>query len=168
VLAGAEPVAGTWVSLSADTSQVTALLVALNQHDELDTRATAAGGNGDWPAALDLLSQAGDALDVARGATGQMAGSNDVSGLDDLLDSYADYDAALSALYTAVRDGAQQDSAQVGQLAAAVVDARKKLPANRDALNEFVGEAASATIASEVVDLETARGIVDAAAEGLP
>ena len=72
------------------------------------------------------------------------------------------------ALYTAVRDGAGQDSEQARELAAAVVAARSKLPGDGDALAQFVSDFAGATIASEVVDLETARGMVDAAADDLP
>jgi hypothetical protein len=168
VAGGAQPVSGKWQALSADTTQVTALLVALTSHDAIDSRATAAGGRGDWPDALDLLAQAGDRLTLARGARDQLAASNAVDSLDQLLDGYADYDAALVALYTAVRDGAGQDSEQARELAAAVVAARNKLPADGEALAQFVFDFAGATIASEVVDLETARGTVDAAADNLP
>ena len=159
---------GTWRALAADTSQVTALLVALTEHADIDTRATAAGGTGDWPAALDLLGQGEAALDAARGARDQLAATNDVSALDDLLDAYADYDAALVALYSAVRDGEEQDSQKVRDLAAAVVAARERLPADESALREFVAGMAGAAIAAEVVDLEAARGTVDEAVSNLP
>ena len=43
-----------------------------------------------------------------------------------------------------------------------------KLPADRNALQRFVADFAGATISNEVVDLETARGMVDAAADKLP
>ena len=168
VASGAKPVTGTWQALSADTSQVTALLVALKQHDDIDSRATAAGGRADWQSALDLLAQANDQLTAAHSARDQLAATNDVTSLDQLLDSYRDYDAALVALYTAVRDGATQDSQQARDLAAAVIAARNKLPADDAALNQYIADFAGATIASEVVDLETARGAVDAAAAGLP
>lgn len=165
---GAGPVSGTWRALAADTGQVAALLVALTDHADIDARATAAGGTGDWPAALDQLSQAGAALDRARGARDLLAATNDVSALDDLLDAYADYDAALVALYTAVRDGEEQDSQRVRDLAAAVLAARERLPADETALREFVAGMAGAAIAAEVVDLETARGTVDEAVSNLP
>jgi hypothetical protein len=168
VAAGAAPASGTWRALAAETSQVAALLLALTDHADLDARATEAGGNGDWPAALDLLGQAGAALDLARGARDELAATNDVSTLDDVLDVYADYDATLVALYTAVRDGAEQDSQRVRDLAAAVVAARERLPADETALREFVAGMAGAAIAAEVVDLETARGTVDEAVSNLP
>lgn len=167
VAAGAAPVSATWQALAADTSQVAALLVALTDHADSDTRATAAGGNGDWTAALDALDQSAATLDAAHGARDQLAATNDVSALDDLLNGYADYDAALVALYTAVREGAEQDSQRVRDLAAAVLAARDRIPADETALREFVSGMAGATIADEVVDLETARGTVDEAASNL-
>jgi hypothetical protein len=165
---GAAPVSATWRALAADASQVAALLVALTDHADIDARATAAGGNGDWPAALDLLEQGAAALDVARGARDQLATTNDVSILNDLLRSYADYDSALAGLYGAVRDGAQQDSQRVRDLAQVVIAARQRLPADEPALREFVSGLAGAVIADEVVDLEAARGTVDEAVSNLP
>jgi hypothetical protein len=168
VAGGAGQVSGKWHALADDTRQLAALLAALISHGDFDSRVTAAGGKGDWPAALALLAQAGDQLTAARGARDQLAASNAVDTLDTLLDSSAAYDAALVALYTAVRDGAAQDSQQARQLAAAVVAARNKLPADEAALAQFVSDFAGATISSEVVDLESARGTVDAAADNLP
>ena len=69
IAAGAAPVSATWRALAADTSQVAALLVALTDHAELDARATAAGGAGDWTAALDSLGAGrGDARCCPRRA----------------------------------------------------------------------------------------------------
>src|SRR6185369_12411032 len=88
VISGARPVTGTWQGLSADTSQVNAMLTALRQHDELDTRASAAGGRADWQSALDALAQANDELTAARAVRHELAAANDVTSLDHLLDSY--------------------------------------------------------------------------------
>ena len=168
IAAGAAPVSRTWHGLAADTSQVTALFAALAGHDDLDARATAAGGNADWVGALNLLAQASGQLQLADGLRDQLAAANDVGALDDLLDNYAAYDTALTDLYTAVRDGTSQDSQHARDLAAAVVAARAQLPADRDALQRFVADFAGATISGEVVDLETARGTIDTAADKLP
>jgi hypothetical protein len=168
IASGAAPVSRTWHGLSTDTAQATALLAALTSHDDLDVRATAAGGNADWVGAMNLLAQASGQLQLADGLRDQLVATNDVAALDDLLEGYAAYDTALTDLYTAVRDGTSQDSQHARDLAAAVVSARAKLPADRDALQRFVADFAGATISSEVVDLETARGTVDTAADRLP
>jgi hypothetical protein len=145
-----------------------AVLVDLAAHNDFDTRAAEAGGKAEWQSALDELAQADEQLARARAARDQLAASNDVRALDELLDSYGAYDGALTALYTAVRDGAAQDSQQARDLAAAVVATRAKLPADRDALESYISGFAGATISGEVVELETARGAVDKAAEELP
>jgi hypothetical protein len=168
VLAAATGVPSTWQSLASDTRQVTTLLVALVGHDGLVFRATTAGRQEDWSGALDLLQQGSVSLAAARAVRDKLAKTNDVSTLDDLLNRYDAYDSALVALYTALRDGAAQDSQQVKDLSSAVDRAEAALPADTGALKVIVAEASESSIAGDVVTLEQARGTADEAVASLP
>ncbi len=169
IAAGAAPVSRTWRRAGRRYEPGDRAVRCAGRPRRLSTHGRpAAGGNADWVGALNLLAQASGQLQLADGLRDQLAAANDVGALDDLLDNYAAYDTALTDLYTAVREGTSQDSQHARDLAAAVVAARAQLPADRDALQRFVADFAGATISGEVVDLETARGTIDTAADKLP
>jgi hypothetical protein len=168
VIGAAVPMPAAWHSIAADTREVANLLVALLTHDGLVFRATTAGRQKDWTGALDLLGQGGTSLGQARAVRDHLAASNDVSTLDDLLGRYAAYDAALTDLYTALRDGASLDSQQVQRLSAKVDQAEAGLPADTDALKVVVADASGGSVAEGVVNLEEARGKVTEAVGRLP
>ena len=168
VLAASLPLPITWQTIGGNTRQVTRLIVALLTHDGLVFRATTAGRQQDWDSALTLLGEGGASLNEARAVRDQLARVGDVSTLNDLISRYADYDAALTNLYTALRDGAALDSPTVRALSDAVAQAEAALPADSNALKVVVADASGGAIAEGVVDLEEARGKVSAAVADLP
>jgi hypothetical protein len=168
VIGAAVPMPAEWHVVASDTREVANLLVALLTHDGLVFRATTAGRQKDWAGALDLLGQGETSLGQARAVRDHLAASNDVSTLNDLLSRYAAYDAALTDLYTALRDGASLDSPQVQRLSAMVDQAEAGLPGDTNALKVVVADASGGSVAEGVVNIEEARGKVTEAVSRLP
>ena len=81
------------------------LLEAMNAHDAAVIAATDSGRAGDWDAALASLKEAATPLVTVR-TVREVANAQgaDTSTLDDLLSRLEEYDAALTELYTGLRD----------------------------------------------------------------
>jgi len=150
----------TWPEMAAAARRVTALLESLFRHDGLVFRATTAGRQADWARALELLDEASVPLAEANAIRDALTEQADVSTLSSLLERYADYDAALVALYREIQATGSQDSPQVQALRAEVERTQALLPANNDALRVVVADAAGPAVARGLVDIEQARGAV--------
>ena len=101
--------ARSWDLMKARATLVAGLVGDLQQHDQLVFQATTAGRQSSWSNALDAIDSGGNALDDARaaGATLRAAGAT-TDTLDELITRYANYDAALRALYSYVETNGQE------------------------------------------------------------
>jgi hypothetical protein len=166
-ISAVDPLPETWAAMAADARRVTLLLESFFQHDGLVFRATNAGRQSDWAGALALLEQAAAPLAQVGAIRDTLADEADVSTLDELLRRYADYDAALIALYAEVQRGGTQDSPEVAVLRAEVERTQAALPANNDALRVVVSDAAGPSVAAGLVVIEQARGVVGGVLDAL-
>lgn len=168
LIGAAVPMPGTWHTMSGGGRELSRLLVALLSHDGLVFRATNAGRESDWPAALGLAREAADALADGRSVRDALSLTSEVSTLDDLLGRYSAYDTALEDMYRALRRGADPSSAQVQALRDRVEETASALPADDSDLKSVIEQATGAWIADGVATLEGARGKADQAVALLP
>jgi hypothetical protein len=166
-LAAAAGLPDAWAGVSARAGLMTALLSSLAEHDRLVLAATDAGRDARWQSALDLLASAEAQLEVARGLSGSLAGDGHVATLDELLDRYSDFDAALVALYAEIDRTGTDQGPEIDALRGDVDRTRAALPQTTGALSVAVSEAAGDRIALAVVDIEQARGVLAAARRAL-
>jgi tetratricopeptide (TPR) repeat protein len=167
-IAVADPVPLVWEDIAADARRVTQLLDALVRHDSLVFRATTAGRQERFSQALELLDQADEPLADAQALRDQLAEYADVDTLDELLRRYAEYDAALYALYDEILRSGTQDSDEVRRLLEEVERAQDALPADTSALRIVVAEAAGPAVAEGLITIEEARGVISDAVGLVP
>jgi hypothetical protein len=151
-------VPGAWQQVGRSADTVAGLLRSLEQHDELVFEATAAGRDGRWQDALDLVARADASLAEAAVVRDRLAQTTDVSTLDELLRRYAAYSDALAALYSGLDGGAAPDSPEVAALEANVAAAQAALPADDSALSVIVADAFGPSVTDALVVIERARG----------
>lgn len=160
VIAGGDGLTETWIGMSARASAVADLLNALEAHDALVLDATAAGRDSAWSEALELLENAERQLALARGSREVLAVEGDVTTLDGLLGRYADFDAALVALYAAIERTGSSQGPEIDELRAEVDRARGALPQTTGALSVAAAEAAGERLARGLVQIEELRGAI--------
>ncbi len=159
-LAAAGAVPADWPLIAATGRTMSSALQAMLVHDGLVFRATTAGRQAEWDAALELLGQAEAELAEATTASEALAERGNVETLTDLLGRYAAYDAALRDLYMYVRDSGRQEGDDFERLSAAVDAAQAALPGSDDVLSVVVAESAAPALAAALVRIEQARGEV--------
>jgi hypothetical protein len=159
-VAAARTVPSEWPPITTTGRTMSQALQALLRHDGLVFRATTAGRQSEWQAALDLLGQASSELAAAGAARDALAAQGSVETLTALLERYAAYDAALANLYTYVRDTGVQTGADFDGLRSAVDVAQAALPGSDDVLAVVVGESAAPALTAALVRIEQARGEV--------
>jgi hypothetical protein len=153
-----EKVSGYWRDLARDARLVSALVDALLRHDGLVFRATTAGRQANWAAALGFLDQARGPFGEATEVRNDLDGRGNVDTLDDLLGRYEAYDAALTELYAYIRDTGNQTGSAFDALQVEVERTQALLPSDTTAMTVVVGEAAGPTITEALVSIEGAHG----------
>ena len=154
----AQQVPTFWRVLSEDSGRVADLVDALLRHDGLVFRATTAGRQAQWEDALGFLDQAAGPLRDATVVRDELGGRGSVETLDDLLDRYRKYDAALAALYTFVRDTGRQEGERFDDLQQRVERAQAALPTDTTFMSVIVSEAAGPSLTQSLVAIERAHG----------
>lgn len=152
-----------WAPVAASARATGALVDALRSFEELTFDATTAGRNARWSRALDLLTQAGAALDDATALRDQLAQSGTVETLDDLLGRERDYHAALVALYAHKNNGGASSGRRFEALQQAVEQAQAALPNNNNALVVIVFEASGLVLTDGLVAIEEVHGKINEA-----
>ncbi|HYM84370.1 MAG TPA: hypothetical protein VEY67_09495 [Candidatus Dormibacteraeota bacterium] len=152
----------TEVSLAAEG--LTGLLL---DHDTTTAKAASQGRSGQYAAALATLD-ASDAI-VARARTlrDQLAPTTDVSTLTSWLDRNAGYDKALRTLYAALRASNGIVTPAVRTAFAGEQAARQALPPDTRGLVVILGDVARGGLNQAAIEIETARGRLDAALAAL-
>ena len=149
-----------WQSVANQARLVVGLIRDLRQHDDLVFQATTAGRESRWPEALRLLGEAGTRLDSARTARNDIAAQGEVTTLDDLLARYAEYDTALTELYTYIRDTGNLQGPDFDAREQRVEQAQQALPKENSVMTVIAAEAAAEAITNGLVGIEEARGAI--------
>jgi hypothetical protein len=168
-LSGAADLPTAWTGVAAAVTDPEDLVRSIQAHDARVVDATDAGRAGDWATAITALADAQRLLVPARAVreTANKAGA-DVSTLDDLLARFDTYDDVLGRLYTKLQASGGVVSDDIRLVYGQVQDAQTALPENQDALRLVISDLAGPTVTSALLDIETARGMLEAAVDARP
>jgi len=156
----------SWRSLAARALVAETLVDSLANHDAAAFAATNAGRGSHWDDALTLLGKAGSSLTDAAAVRDQLqAGAASTPTLDNLLVRYAAYDAALTYLYTYMRDSGDRSTDEFAALNQTLERAQAALPEAPTVLSLIVDEAAGSTIDANLAAIEAAARDLGKAAQ---
>jgi hypothetical protein len=159
---------GPWLAFGQRAVDASRLITLLTLHDEQAAAAAARGSATHYPAALDMLTEAEATLADARALRDRLEPTTDVTILTRWLDRNADYDAALRALYEALRDSKGRVTTAVREAFAAEQAARERLPGDTRGLIVIMADVAQGGLNQSVIAIEEARGELEAALEAQP
>ena len=165
-ITAADGLADAWGTVADPPVRTATVLGTLAQHDALVIQATGAARASDFSTALARLSDAQTVLATARREADQAAGKGfETSTLVALIGRDADYDAALTMLYTLLRDsgGLMTDDAIAAKVA--VDRAQAALPGNNSVLVVIVGDLGGDAMTSGLLAIERARDPINTAAD---
>jgi hypothetical protein len=152
-----------WERLTTGSVAATRMAGLLAAHDEAVLAAARLGREARYSRAIRALEGATAAIDDARRLRNVLANTVDVSTLDEWLDRNADYDAALSELYRALRDVGGRVTNDVRDAIAAEKAAKERLPGNASGLVLIMSDIGRGGMNGAVIAIEEARGrIADA------
>jgi hypothetical protein len=157
----------SWATLTADSLQASQLIHLLGDHDTTVASAATQGRAADYAAALVTLAAASTTLDQAVAIRDQLANAADVSTLDDWVARNRRYDAALIALYTALRDSGGIVNDAVRKAFKEEGDARAQLPPDDRALVVILSDIGRGGLNQAVIAIEQAKGRLNLALETL-
>jgi hypothetical protein len=152
-----------WTEIATRAKAVSALIGDLQDHDAAVFRATTDGRNSDWTSSFTDLGNAHDAVSAAHVDSGQVGAGARVDTLDQLLDRYDAYDAALTVLYGYLAAGGVQSGTTFESLNGKVLAAQSVLPTNSGVFSIIVSEATGSSIADALATIGQGRGAIDAA-----
>jgi hypothetical protein len=156
-----------WRDLSARSLTAVKLVTLLTAHDTTVANAAAQGRGGSYGAALTILGAAVGDLDAASTLRDQLTSTTDVSILDQWLERNRTYDAALTTLYTTLRDAKGKITDAVKAAYRAEATARTQLPPDTRGLVVIIGDIARGGLNQAVIAIEQARGRIDLALQTL-
>ena len=156
-----------WQDLSSRSLTAVKLVTLLTAHDTTVANAAAQGRAGSYDAALTILGTAVGDLDAASTLRDQLKPTTDVSILDQWLERNRTYDAALTTLYTTLRDAKGKITDAVKAAYRAEATARTQLPPDTRGLVVIIGDIARGGLNQAVIAIEQARGRIDLALQTL-
>jgi hypothetical protein len=157
----------TWQRLAVGAVLAVELVRAVGRHDAAVEAALAAGRDGNWQRALELLGRAAPALDEAESAGDRLTPDHDSVELMALIDGHRAHDEALRALYARLAETDSLDDPVVDELRRQVQQARVAVPTTGDTLGRVVADTAGPWLSTQLAAIEVARGSVnDALDEG--
>ena len=151
-----------WDRIDARAALVGGLIDDLQRHDALVFRATTAGRQAHWDAALATLGDAAEPLAAASTVRDLLRGGSATDTLDEVLARYTAYDSALRALYEYLAGGGSQSDARFETLQGQVDEAQQALPSDAGVLSFIVAEAAGTDITAALIEIEQVRGAIAA------
>ena len=168
-LIAAAELPGAWVEVTAGVAGAQDLVRSIQGHDARVVEATGSGRAEDWTSALTALADAQRLLAPARSVreTAERAGA-DVATIDDLLARLDTYDDALTRLYTLLEASGGTVTDEIRGVYGEVEDAQAALPRDQDALMIVVSDLAGPSVTSALLDIEAARGTIQAAVDERP
>ncbi len=156
-----------WVRFTAGAVAAVQLATLLDQHD-LSTAAAARLGRGaHYANALTQLATSKKLIDQASALRDTLANTVDVTTLARWLDLNSAYDDSLRTLYDALRRSNGRANAEVRKALEAEAAAHDELPPDTRALAVIMGEVARGGLNQAVIEIETAKGDLDAAIDAL-
>ncbi len=159
------PLRPAWERLAGGVVPAIELTGHLLAHDELAGEAIRFGGAGSYRSAIDRIDRAAAELEAARTIRDRLAATVDVATLDEWISRNADYDAAVRALWDALRRSGGRVTDAVRTAAARERAAKELLPADARALVIILGDVARGGLNQAVIAIEQARGqLLDALA----
>ena len=156
-------VSADWTRLTVGSISASRLSTLLANHDGAVAAAAERGRAGAWAAALPHLDDADAAITSARALRDKLAASVDVSTLDAWLERSSDYDKALRALYTALRDSKGVVNEAVRKAGRDEEAAKERLPPDTKALVLIMGEIGQSGMTDSAVAIEQAASDIDEA-----
>jgi hypothetical protein len=156
-------VSADWTRLTVGSISASRLSTLLANHDGAVAAAAERGRAGAWEAALSHLDDADEAITSARALRDKLAASVDVSTLDAWLERSSDYDKALRALYTALRDSKGVVNEAVRKAGRDEEAAKERLPPDTKALVLIMGEIGQSGMTDSAVAIEQAASDIDEA-----
>jgi hypothetical protein len=159
--------ARAWATFTAGSLSASDLITLLTRHDLTVAAAAADGRVADYETALGTLSRATGMLDAATEIRDQLVNTSDVSTLDEWLSRNRRYDAALTALYAALRDsgGIVNDAVRAAYREEAA--ARAVLPPDTRGLVVIIADIGRGGLNQAVIAIEQARGRLNLALQAL-
>lgn len=157
-LESTEGLARSWAVFTAGSVAASGLIALLVRHDATAAAAAADGRAADYGAALATLAEATRMLADATAIRDQLANTADVTTLDQWLSRNRRYDAALVALYTALRESGGIVNAAVREAYREESAARAVLPPDPRGLVVIVADIGRGGLNQAVISIERARG----------
>jgi len=157
-LPAVDPLRPAWERLAGGVVPAVELTGHLLAHDEIAGEAIRLGGAGSYRPAIARIDKATSELDAAGKIRDRLAATVDVATLDEWLSRNADYDAAVRALWDALRRSGGRVTDAVRTAAAAELAAKEALPADARALVVILGDVARGGLNQAVIAIEQARG----------
>ncbi|HSK52861.1 MAG TPA: hypothetical protein VLA44_08905 [Clostridia bacterium] len=157
-----------WDRLTRGSIAAARLSQLLADHDRTMGEAILEGRDRNYPAAIDIIDDAGRFLDEADGMRGELARTVDVSTLDEWLSRNRTYDAALRELYSAIRASGGVRTDEVTDALAKERAARRQLPPDTRGLVVIMAEIGQGGLNGAVIAIEQARGALADAIRNLP
>ena len=158
---------GDWAHVTSGSLAADALTTLLLDHDTSTARAAVQGRGGDYAGALRTLGQSDSIMARSRALRDQLAPTTDVTTLTAWLDRNAAYDKALRTLYVALESSRGIVTPAVRAAFAAEQAARTALPPDTRAVVVILDDVARGGLNQAAIEIETARGRLDAALAAL-
>jgi hypothetical protein len=152
------PLRSSWEQLAVGVVPAVDLTDRLLAHDEIAGEAIRFGGAGSYRAAIARIDRATAQLEEARKIRDRLAAAVDVTTLDEWIARNADYDAAVRALWDALRRSGGRVTDAVRDAAAGERAAKELLPPDARALVIILGDVARGGLNQAVIAIEEARG----------
>ncbi len=147
-----------WAELAGGALPAMELMGLLEEHDTSTAAAAAEGRAERYADAIATLDRSAKLLAAARGLRDELATRADVTVLDEWLDRNAAYDAALRALYDALRRSGGRVTEAVRDAFAAERTAKERLPPDTRGLVVIMAEIARGGLNQAVIAIEEAKG----------
>lgn len=159
----ASSLTGHWRQVAARATEVANLTALFSRHDTTVLAAAASGRRRDYAEAIGVLDQALlTVVDIQTLRVRLIAGSEGTV-LDEWIQRNAAYDAALRALYAALRESGNTVTAKVQSRYRGEQIARERLPPDRRTIVVIIAEVARNGLTQAVVAIDDAHGRIDEA-----
>ena len=152
-----------WSRITDRSSRAAQLTIALDEHESTVAAAAADGRAANYSQALATLAHASALLDQADELRVELLTASDQTTLDEWLARHRRYDAALTALYTALQASGGLVTKDVEIAYHEENVARSELPVDSRALIVIVAEIARNGLNQAVIAIEDARGRINTA-----
>jgi hypothetical protein len=162
-LEAAEGLSDQWSRITDRSARAAELTIALDGHESTVAQAAAEGRAAQYPQALATLAHASALLDHADELRVELLTASDQTTLDEWLARHRRYDAALTALYTALQSSGGLVTKEVEVAYHEENVARAELPVDSRALIVIVAEIARGGLNQAVIAIEDARGRINTA-----